>query len=200
MVIKTKKTKKAKGLRGKTTHGHGARKKWKKSGHKGGVGMAGSGKRGDQKKTLIIKKYGNKYFGKKGITSKGTAKKKVKKINLIDIEKNYDSLMDRFGKGDLLDLSEYKLLGKGELKRKVKIRVLGASSGAIDGVEKVGGEVEVLAVKDEERVVEDIDSPGRDKDKDNSEIQDKLEIKDKSEIQEENEDKGNKGNRENKGI
>ena len=29
MVIKTKKTRKAVGQRGKTNHGHGARKKWK---------------------------------------------------------------------------------------------------------------------------------------------------------------------------
>ena len=87
--MKTKKIKKAKKQRGNTTHGHGARKKWKKSGHKGGVGMSGSGKRGDQKKTWIIKKYGNKYFGKQGITSKKTEKKVNKVINLRDIEKNY---------------------------------------------------------------------------------------------------------------
>ena len=60
MVIKTKKKKKAVGQRGKTNHGHGARKKWKKSGHKGGIGMAGTGKKADHKKTLINKLYGNK--------------------------------------------------------------------------------------------------------------------------------------------
>jgi len=58
------------------THGGGARKKKKKSGSKGGVGMAGSGKRADQKKTLIIKKDGNKYFGKQGVTSRGTERNK----------------------------------------------------------------------------------------------------------------------------
>ena len=50
MVIKIKKTKKSKKLRGTTTHGHGARKKGKKSGTKGGLGMAGRVTRADQKK------------------------------------------------------------------------------------------------------------------------------------------------------
>jgi len=147
MVIKTKKTKKAKGLRGTTTHGHGARKKWKGSGHRGGIGMAGTGKRADQKKTLINKKYGNKYFGKQGITSRGTARDKTKRINLRDIERDYDSLMGRFGKGDLLDLSEYKVLN-GDFNKKIKIKALGASKGAKESIEKAGGEIEILGKKE----------------------------------------------------
>lgn len=154
MVIKTKKTKKSKKLRGTTTHGHGARKKWKKSGHKGGVGMAGSGKRGDQKKTLIIKKYGNKYFGKQGITSKGTARKKEKKINLRDIEKNYG----KFEKDGFLDLKDYKILGDGELSKKVNIRVLSISKKARDKIEKVGGSVEVLKkIENKKEVKEELE-------------------------------------------
>ena len=140
-MVKTKKTKKAKGLRGTTTHGHGARKKWKKSGHKGGVGMAGSGKRGDQKKTLINKKYGNNYFGKKGVTSRGTAKKINKKINLRDIERKYDKLISKDG---WIELPEHKLLATGELTKKVKIKVFAASKKAIELVKKAGGEVEIL--------------------------------------------------------
>ena len=64
MVFKTKKTKKSMKWRGDTTYGHGARKKWKGSGHHGGCGMAGTGKRADHKKSLVIKLYGNNYFGK----------------------------------------------------------------------------------------------------------------------------------------
>ncbi|MFH1359044.1 MAG: uL15 family ribosomal protein [archaeon] len=147
--MKLKKTKKSVGHRGGSTHGHGARKKWRKSGHKGGVGMAGSGKRADQKKTLITKLYGNNYFGKQGITSRGTERKKVLKINLKDIEKNYDNLMKKFGKNEVLDLREYKLLGEGELTKKVKLKVKEASKKAIEGVKKAGGEVEVLRKKEE---------------------------------------------------
>jgi len=146
--MKLKKTKKAKAQRAGSTHGHGARKKWRKSGHKGGCGMAGSGKRGDQKKTMITAKYGNKYFGKQGITSKGTERKKVLKINLKDIEKNYDSLLKKFGKSGILDMSKYKLLGQGELSKKVKLKVKEASAGALEKVKKAGGSVEVLRKKD----------------------------------------------------
>ena len=147
--MKLKKTKKSIGARGQTNHGHGARKKWRKSGHKGGVGMAGSGKRADQKKSLVLKKYGNKYFGKKGLTSKSTAKKKILKINLGDIERNLDNLMKKYGKNGLLDLSNYEVLGKGE-GLKVKLRVREISGSAKDKIERAGGSVEVLGRKDDE--------------------------------------------------
>ncbi len=81
--MKVKKRKKVSRMRGRGmgTHGRGARKKGKGKGHKGGKGMAGSGKRADHKKTLITKLYGKRYFGKQGITSKRTKKKKENKIN-----------------------------------------------------------------------------------------------------------------------
>ena len=71
---KTHKRKKSSRMNGRKmgTHGTGARKNNRESGNKGGKGMSGSGKRGDQKKTLITKLYGHDYFGKKGITSIGT--------------------------------------------------------------------------------------------------------------------------------
>jgi large subunit ribosomal protein L15 len=83
---------------GMGTHGGGARKKRKGSGHRGGIGMAGSGKRADQKKTLVLKLYGNNYFGKQGITSRASAKRINKVMNLEDIQKNLDSLMKKYGK------------------------------------------------------------------------------------------------------
>ncbi len=144
MVMKIKKKKKSKGQRGQTTHGHGARKKWKKSGHRGGTGMAGTGKRADQKKTLIIKKYGNKYFGKQGITSRKTEKKKNLVINLRDIEKNYENLMKKFGKNEWLELSGYKVLGDGEINEKIYLKVKEISKNALDKIKKAGGEVDIL--------------------------------------------------------
>ena len=53
-MIKRKKVSRMHG-RGMGTHGWGARKKHKKSGHRGGTGMSGTGKRADNKKTLITK-------------------------------------------------------------------------------------------------------------------------------------------------
>ncbi len=144
MVLRTKKKRKSRRYRAGSTHGHGSRKKWKGSGHRGGVGMAGTGKRADQKKTLVIKLYGNKYFGKQGITSKKTERKKNLVINLRDIEKNFDSLNKKFGKDGWLNLKEYKVLGDGELTKKVKVKALSVSEGAKEKIERTGGEVEVL--------------------------------------------------------
>ena len=56
--------------------------------------MSGSGKRADHKKTLILKKYGHGYFGKQGITSKGTKKDKRKRINIGEINSN----LEKYGK------------------------------------------------------------------------------------------------------
>ena len=41
-------------------------KKRRGAGNRGGRGMAGSGKRADQKKPTILKLYGSSYFGKRG--------------------------------------------------------------------------------------------------------------------------------------
>jgi len=116
---KTHKTKKSKKMRGKGmgTHGWGARKKHKKSGHRGGKGMSGSGKRADQKKTLINKLYGNDYFGKQGITSRGTKRDIRKRINLRTIELNIGSYLKKGNakkttKGTEINLKAYKILSK----------------------------------------------------------------------------------------
>ena len=108
-MIKIKKRKKSSRMRGRGqgTHGWGARKKHKKSGHRGGKGLSGTGKRADHKKTLVTKLYGSGYFGKKGITSKRTQKDKRDRINLGEIEKNIQTLVK-------------KGIAKRELKKKIK--------------------------------------------------------------------------------
>ncbi len=138
--MRIKKTKKAKKQRGNTTHGWGARKKHKGSGHRGGFGMAGTGKRADHKKTWINKKYGNKYFGKQGITSKKTEKKRVKFINVGDIEKKFNS-------GEI-NLSKYRILGNGEISKKFIIKAKAFTKGAKEKIEKAGGEI-ILPIKKE---------------------------------------------------
>ena len=83
--MKTKKRKKFSRMHGRNmgTAGHGARKKSKGKGHRGGKGLSGSGKRADHKKTLITKKYGHGYFGKKG----KTLEKKSVLDNSLEIQK-----------------------------------------------------------------------------------------------------------------
>ena len=81
--MKTKIRKKSSRMHGRKmgTHGWGARKKHKKSGHRGGKGMSGSGKRADHKTTLVTKLFGGKYFGKQGEKSKGIARDTIKRLN-----------------------------------------------------------------------------------------------------------------------
>tara|TARA_Y100000034_G_scaffold111592_1_gene144808 strand:+ start:9621 stop:10184 length:564 start_codon:yes stop_codon:yes gene_type:complete len=148
MVIKIKKKKKSVRMRGTNSHGGGARGKRRGSGHRGGFGMAGTGKKADHKKSLVLKKYGNKYFGKQGITSRGTLRRKLKAINLREIQINLNSLMKRFGKGTVLDLKNYKILGDGELKRKLDIKAHAFTKSAKEKIEKLGGKAVVKEVKE----------------------------------------------------
>ncbi len=129
--------------KGMGTHGGGARKKRKGSGHRGGKGMAGTGKRADQKKTLVTKLYGNKYFGKQGITSKGTKRDKTKKINLQDIIINLKKYGKKTGKGFEINLKNYKILGSSKIltKEKLIINARDASKSAIEKVKKSGGDI-----------------------------------------------------------
>jgi large subunit ribosomal protein L15 len=153
-MAQVKKRKKVTRCHGKNmgTHGSGSRKNKRKSGHKGGVGMAGTGKRADHKKTLITKLYGNDYFGKQGVTSRGTKRDKRDRINLLAIESNLDNLVkQKIAKkvGDVfeINLSSFKILGTGEVKSKLKITAFEASKSAIEKVKKAGGEIIVKEVK-----------------------------------------------------
>lgn len=137
--MKLKKKKKAKRMRGTGTHGWGARKKHQGSGHRGGVGMAGTGKRADHKKSLIINLYGTKYFGKQGETSKSTKKRTNKVRNLRYISDNIESLKkDKYG---VIELADFKILGDGEIKSKFRIRARAASQSAIKKIGDAGGEI-----------------------------------------------------------
>ncbi len=148
--MKTKKRTKASRMHGRRmgTHGWGARKKHKKTGHRGGKGMSGSGKRADHKKTLVIKLYGHGYFGKQGITSKGSQKDKTNRINLQLIEKNLQNYGKKVGDKFEINLKSYKILGTGEVKNKLIIKAKEASKSAITKVKKAGGEI-ILPTKKE---------------------------------------------------
>jgi ribosomal protein L15 len=148
--MRTKKRKKTTRMRGAETFGHGFRQKVKGHGNSGGPGMSGSGKRGDQKKQkalALAKKMGFKsYFGKQGMTSASTAKRKYKFMNLEQIKENL------FSKdAEKIDLKNYKILGKGE-GFKATIEAKEATKGAIEKMEKAGGKI-VLPTK-KEKVVE----------------------------------------------
>ena len=154
MSIKTKKRKKSSRYHGRKrgTCGTGARKKMKGSGHRGGKGMAGTGKRADQKKTLILKLYGHDYFGKQGITSKKTERDKRKRINLDSIYKNLESFGKRKGDAYEINLNSYKILsGQLEIKKKLIITAQSASESAIKKVEEAGGKIILIGNKEEKK-------------------------------------------------
>jgi len=131
--MKLVKRKKFSRMRGTRTHGW-AMKKHKGKGNRGGVGMSGTGKRADQKKTLINKLYKNKYFGKSGITSRKTQKIKKYTINLQDIEKKFPNQKE-------ISLEKYKILGQGEINSKLIIKAGSASKSAIEKIKKLGGNI-----------------------------------------------------------
>ena len=128
--------------RGMGSHGWGARKKHLGSGHRGGVGMSGSGKKAGQKITMLKKLYGNTYFGKQGVTSRGTAHKINKVMNLDYISSSLEHLKKKYGnKEGVLDLSDYKILGDGEIKHKLTIKANAASKSAVEKIHKAGGKI-----------------------------------------------------------
>ena len=144
--MKVHKRKKNSRIRGARTVGWGFRQKHKGHGNKGGFGKAGTGKRGDHDKQRALESDDRKkkrYFGKQGMTSKGTARDTRKRINLYDIKQNL------FVKGgSKIDLIKYKILGSGEgFKGEIVARA--ASKLAIEKMEKAGGKI-VLPIRKEE--------------------------------------------------
>ncbi len=138
------KRKKVSRLRGSMTHGWGAKKKHRGSGNRGGKGMAGSGKRSDSKKPSIWKE---NYFGKHGFTSKRARNINAVNISYLDeniLKLNSQKLANKendFFSIELEKLGFNKLLSKGRVSNKYKIKVPYASKKAIEKIKSNGGEV-----------------------------------------------------------
>ncbi|PIU75984.1 50S ribosomal protein L15 [Candidatus Pacearchaeota archaeon CG06_land_8_20_14_3_00_35_12] len=133
-------------IRGRRGCGFGRRQKHRGKGSRGGVGMAGTGKRAAQKRTFILK-YFPDYFGKRGF--KSINQKSNKKFDVINLE-GINKKMDEFLKKGIakktndafeIKLSKYKILGAGELKIKVIITAGAASKNAIEKVRAAGGDI-----------------------------------------------------------
>ena len=129
-----KKRKKKSRMRGSHTHGGGAKKKRRGAGNRGGRGNAGTGKRADQKKPTIINTVGlDNYFGKHGFNRPQKVIKKIKVLNVGDLNK--------YPEGDL-NLKEKgfdKLLGTGITKKKFNIVIDRVTERAKQKIEKAGG-------------------------------------------------------------
>lgn len=145
-------------IRGRKTCGWGSRKKHRGSGQRGGVGMAGTGKKAGQKINQIVKA---EYFGRHGFKSlKNVRKKKPIGINLGDIERKLDffekeGLVEKKKGGLTVNLKGYKVLGKGKLKTKIMINADFASEEALKKIKESGS---IIAIrKDSENKEEEIE-------------------------------------------
>ncbi len=121
--------------KGSHTYGWGSKKKHRKAGNRGGRGMSGTGKRSDHKKTMILKKYGHDYFGKFGFRRPQHLKREIKIINIGDLEKYKESSID------LANMGFTKLLGKGNLTKKITVMISSYSKNAKEKIEKIGGQI-----------------------------------------------------------
>jgi large subunit ribosomal protein L15 len=145
--MRIKKRRKSSRYAGSQTHKRGHPSRTRGSGNQGGKGMAGTGKRGDQKKTLVINQTGgNNYFKRNIALRRGTIPKKLQVINLGDLTRRITLLLSqgkiKESKGLYeLDFSGYKILGDGEFSTKVKIKADKVSSSAKEKIESLGGEI-----------------------------------------------------------
>jgi len=115
-------------MRGSKTCGYGSKKKHRGKGSKGGKGMAGSKK---HKKFKVLKE-NPEYFIHKKLKSR---KKSEKVINIRDLEKIKEN------KINLKELGYTKLLGDGEINRKIEIVIDKWSKGAEEKIKKAGGKI-----------------------------------------------------------
>lgn len=140
--MRVKKRKKSTRYRGSRLNRRGYKNRTKGSGNRGGYGMAGTGKRGDQKKTLVLNAYGNNYFKK----DKSTQKKKVSSISIRTLEDQLESYAKK-GKakavagGYEVTLKDYKIVGNSKPSMKLVIHARTASEGAKKAIESAGGSI-----------------------------------------------------------
>mgnify|MGYP001565122169 FL=1 len=138
---------------GSKTHGRGRKNRTRGLGNRGGRGMSGTGKRGDQKKTLIIKLYGGDYFGKERRGAGTREKKKTKSLSLATLKTQLRMLVEKGKAREIkgiyeVNLEDYKIVGNGALDLKMNIRAKSASAGARQAVERAGGSLVVTSEKE----------------------------------------------------
>ena len=139
--------------RGSWTHGWGAKKKHRGAGSRGGRGFAGSGKRGDAKKTLYWND--SKYFGKRGFVNVNAEKEVTINIAHLDaiaetlLKKNKAAKENGAISINLKELGYTKLLAAGNTKKKLNITVDKASKNAEEKITKTGGKLTLLGKKEE---------------------------------------------------
>ncbi|MFQ6127647.1 MAG: uL15m family ribosomal protein [Thermoplasmata archaeon] len=141
-------------LRGKRTHGKG-KKAGRGAGKRGGRGKAGLHKH----KYMTAVKMKDPYFGDYGFKRHPSLVVRKNTINLSEVEERLDEIiLEGFAEKsknivrvDLEKMGIDKLLGRGQIRTKMKILVGEATDSAIEKVQKAGGDVIIPGTKEAER-------------------------------------------------
>jgi len=128
MVVRKEKKRR----RGERTY-HGSHKKWRGGGSRGGRGLAGLHKH----KWSYTVKYEPEHFGKVGFKRPQAVVKKIKTINLKDL----DRLAEKTGESkiNLKELGYDKVLGSGKVTRPLIVEAKSFSKQAIKKLEEAKG-------------------------------------------------------------
>lgn len=140
MVVR--KRKKHERFRGRRTY-HGSHKKWRGGGSRGGRGKAGLHKH----KWSYTVKYEPEHFGKRGFKRPLKVVRKIKAINLKDLDQMTEKLLEEklAQKEDdkirinLTQIGYDKLLGSGKLTKPLVVEARYFSKQAIKKLEEIGG-------------------------------------------------------------
>lgn len=140
MVVR--KRKKHERFRGRRTY-HGSHKKARGAGSRGGRGKAGLHKH----KWSYTVKYEPEHFGKRGFKRPSKIVRKIKSINLKDLDQMVEKLLeeklaqreDDKIKINLIQIGYDKLLGSGKVTKPLIIEAKYFSKQAIKKLEEVGG-------------------------------------------------------------
>ena len=108
--------------------------------------MAGTGKRGDAKKSLVLNLYGSAYYGKRGF--RPPTQREGREINLDQMQEHLHHFIEKgFAKKDKeihVDLGKAgytKLLGRGQIHEAFIVKIDACSEQAKEKVEQHGGKV-----------------------------------------------------------
>jgi large subunit ribosomal protein L15 len=141
-------------LRGKRTHGRG-KKAGRGAGKRGGRGNAGLHKH----KYMTTVKKADPHFGDYGFKRHPSLVVEKETVNLAELEEKLDEIiLEGYAERtknivtvDLRKMGRDKLLGRGQVRTKLKILVDEASESAIRKVQKAGGEVVTSGTEESER-------------------------------------------------
>ena len=151
--------KKVRKMRGTRTHGYGRVGQHRKAGQRAGKGKTSQWKKSKKSYYLKQKELGfpdpDWDFGKQGFKRPQDINR-IYQVNALNV-KDLDSKIEELTKNniasksgntytiDLKDVNIQKILGRGEINKKINISVNKASKRAIEKIESAGGKVTLLS-------------------------------------------------------